>query len=110
MRPLSRAVLARDAASSIEGGACVGAARTWTELEVRHNRVETPAEARVVIAEVRGRFCGPCPARTACGRWAEIQQYSGLASGRAFKCGIPMPLGWVPPKAGARRRRRRAAG
>lgn len=103
MRPLSREVLARDAASrlaaaSMPEGACAGQGQKWTELERQHRRSRA-AQAHDVIEEIRRDFCDGCPARTGCAQWATVQQYTGLAAGAAYEQGERQEQTWSVPRA-----------
>lgn len=97
MRPISVEVIARDAAAHLARAStanCVGAARRWDELEASHRRTRTPQGAASVVAEMAEEFCNDCPALMVCRRWAEAQQYTGLAAGAAYEDGLRMPPGW----------------
>ncbi len=109
MRPLSREVLARDAAarlaaSSMEPGFCAGQGDRWTDLETRH-RLARAGQARAVIEEVRREFCDGCPALQGCADWARAQEYTGLAAGAAYEEGQRQKTTWSVPRAGRGGRR-----
>lgn len=111
MRPMSRAVLAREEASKVAAaempnGPCAGRGALWGVLEMAHRRARTPDEAESVIRAVRQEFCGRCPALMRCGRLAETQQYTGLAAAAAYEEGERQAPDWVPPRAGAQRKKK----
>ncbi len=108
VRPMSRETLARDAASrlAVSGmpdGACAGQGRTWSSLEREHRRARTEVATRAVLEEVRRDFCGNCPALLACGQWAQVQAYTGLAAGTAYEEGKRKDATWVVGPPGRRR-------
>lgn len=110
MRPLSREMLAREAAarlavSLMAEGVCSGQGKAWSGLEKQHRRARTAAEARRVVDEIRRDFCGGCPALLGCGQWAQVQQYTGLAAGAAYEAGERKEAAWMVGPPGGRRRR-----
>lgn len=102
MRPMSRAVIARQRAASMPGGECGGFA--WEQLEAQHYAAQTRGEAAHVIDLIERRFCGDCPAREACALWAAAERYDGLAAGAAYSQGRRKPRSWTVPRAGRQRR------
>jgi hypothetical protein len=100
VRPMSRETLARDAAlrlavSDIPIGACAGQGRTWSSLEHEHRQARTESATRALIEGVRRDFCDTCPALLACGQWAQVQAYTGLAAGAAYEKGKRKEATWV---------------
>ncbi|MGL5824987.1 MAG: hypothetical protein ACRCYU_09250 [Nocardioides sp.] len=113
MRPMSREVLARDAAvkltaAEMPNGACTRRGRLWSVLERAHRRATQPEEARDVITAIREEFCGNCPARLACHQLAVTGEYTGLAAGAAYENGERQDATWTAPKAGRPGRRTKA--
>lgn len=110
MRPMSREVLARDAAakltaSGMPAGTCSSRGRLWALLERTHRRASRPAEAHEVIVTIREEFCGQCPARLACHNLATTSKYTGLAAGAAYEVGERQSSTWTVPRAGRSRAR-----
>lgn len=99
MRPISRVVVARDAAWRITGAACGGQDRVWSALEAAHADASTPAESGQTVAAAR-RWCDQCPAAEACALWAALEQYTGLAAGAAYENGQRRPATWVAGRPG----------
>lgn len=104
MRPISREVLARDAAAKMAAiampvGDCAGNGKRWSQLERQHRHARGAAAKRVV-EEVRGEFCSGCPALLACGQWAKTQEYTGLAAGAAYERGQRKESTWAVPVGG----------
>lgn len=100
MRPVSREVLARQeaaklAAVSIPVGECAGRGNRITELEAAHRRGGA-AGALGAVSQLREEFCHGCPALLACGKWAAVQEYTGLAAGAAYLDGERLDLGRRP--------------
>lgn len=109
MRPLSREVLARNAASRMVAatmpvGECVGRGAQWSELERRHRRSGQEGAA-AVIEEIRSDFCHSCPALLGCAQWASVQEYTGLAAGAAYELGQRQSVTWSVPRSGGSRRK-----
>jgi hypothetical protein len=107
MRPMSREVLARDAASRVAAstmpeGRCAGQGDRWTQLEQRHRRAGAE-KAQDVIEEISRDFCHGCPARVGCAQWASVQQYTGLAAGAAYEEGERQDPVWSVPRSGRRK-------
>lgn len=109
MRDMSRNVLARDASSRVDEAACRGQGEKWTELEARHENARTAKSSAVVVNTARKEFCFGCPALAACSRWAEIEQYDGLAAGAAYSRGTAMPTDWISNRPGRRSREKAAS-
>jgi hypothetical protein len=109
VRPMSREVLAREAAAKaaaqdLPPGPCAGHSLLWTVLERAHRQARTAEEAKDVVDAARREFCGRCEALMRCGVLAEIQQYTGLAAGAAYETGVRQPPTWIAPKASRARK------
>lgn len=109
MRPQSREVLARDAASrmvaaTMPEGACAGQGEKWTQLEQQHRR-SGAGKAQAVVEQIRRDFCDGCPARVGCAQWASVQEYTGLAAGAAYELGERQDPAWSVPRSGRSRRK-----
>lgn len=50
-----------------------------------------------MAAQSAAALCEHCPVLAACARWAETEQYTGLAAGTVYENGRPRPHDWVAP-------------
>lgn len=99
---MNRDVLARDAAARLEQAACREQRALWDAQEHAHEAAETSVEA-VIAAEPALAVCAGCPVQQLCTAWAEVDEYTGLAAGRAWVNGKPRPVHWVRGNRTARR-------
>lgn len=102
MRPVSRAVLAREAAArnaaaNMPDAACLGRADRWNELEAQYRRTPRSDGVRKVLEQTRREFCHACPALQGCAEWAQIEAYTGLAAGTAYLNGERQDARWLAP-------------
>lgn len=102
MRGISRQVLARDAASKIVDGACVGLGQWWDRLQDEHAETSSQERALALVERARRRACNGCPALLACARWAEDEHHTGIAAGGPYKDGERQALWWAPRKRAGR--------
>lgn len=94
MRGIDRQVLARDASAALVAAACKEQRDLWNRYEDEHAAAVTKEQARAA-AEPLLEVCAPCPIIQACRRWAEVDQYTGIAAGAAWLNGQERPVHWV---------------
>ena len=82
MRGIDRQVLARDASAALVAAACKEQRDLWNRYEDEHAAAVTKEQARKVAGPLL-EVCAPCPIIQACRRWAEVDQYPGIAAGAA---------------------------
>ena len=82
----SRDIIARHLARTLLDAACAEHARWWTQWEAAHNAAISP-ETRDEAARPAFALCGRCDALDVCAAWAEIDTYTGLAAGAAYRKG-----------------------
>ena len=83
-RLAARLQLIHDLAARLSrDGACVERTRLWLQKESEHASATTSAEARLA-AEPLLAVCAQCPVLQACGTWAGLDQYTGIAAGTAW--------------------------
>lgn len=87
-------VLAQDAAFKISDPACEHHGAAWNQAEAEHAAALTQRQAREAAEPLR-RICQGCPALAACARWAQIDEYTGIAAATAWVNGRTRPLHWV---------------
>lgn len=64
-------------------GNCARPLTGWTEAEIRFAKAASAEEATAAATSVLV-LCEECPVRVECRRWAKVDRYTGLASGRAW--------------------------
>ncbi len=94
MRGADRQVLARDASATLVAAACKEERDLWNRQEDAHAAATTKAQARVAAGPLL-EVCAVCPITQACRRWAEVDQYTGIAAGAAWLNGKERPVHWV---------------
>lgn len=82
----SRDIIARHLARTLIDATCADHARWWTHWEAAHNAATSP-ETRDDAAKPAFALCGSCDALDVCAAWAEIDTYTGLAAGAAYRKG-----------------------
>lgn len=94
MKGIDRQVLAQDASAALVAAACKDRRDLWNLHEDEHAVATTKDQARRA-AEPLLEVCATCPIIQACRRWAEVDQYTGIAAGTAWLNGKPRPVHWV---------------
>jgi len=82
----SRDVIARHLARTLLDATCADHARRWTQWEAAHTAATSP-ETRDDAARPAFALCDRCDALAVCATWAEIDTYTGLAAGAAYRKG-----------------------
>ena len=92
----NRVVLARAAAAVlVEEAACRPDRQLWDRQEKLHAAART-CEAARAAAEPLVEICATCPHQAGrCAEWAEVDQYTGIAAGRAWVNGKERPVHWI---------------
>ena len=95
-RLAARLQLVRDLAARLSrDGACVEHTRLWLQKESEHAAATTSAEACSAAAPLLA-VCAQCPVLQACGTWAGLDQYTGIAAGTAWYHGRIRAVNFVP--------------
>lgn len=94
MRGIDRQVLARDAAATLVAAACKEQLDLWNRHEDEHAAASTKEQARKAAKPLL-EVCSTCPIIQACRRWAEVDQYTGIAASTAWLNGKERPAHWV---------------
>lgn len=82
----SRDIIARHLARTLLDAACADRAGWWSQWEAAHDAATSP-ETRDDAAQPAFALCGRCDAFDVCATWAEIDTYTGLAAGAAYRKG-----------------------
>ena len=82
----SRDIIARHLVRTLIHATCADYARSWTQWEAAHNAATSP-ETRDDAAQPAFALCDHCDALDVCATWAEIDTYTGLAAGAAYRKG-----------------------
>jgi len=95
----SRDIIAGHLARTLLDAACTDHAHSWTQYEAAHNAATSP-ETRDDAAQPAFALCGHCDALDVCAAWAEIDTYTGLAAGAAYRKGsrVDHTLRWGRPE------------
>lgn len=88
-------VLARAAAARLDGAACRAEHEQWNRCEQTHAVALTQAAAAASAAPLLA-ICSRCLVTAECAAWAAADQYTGIAAGVAWVCGVTQPPHWVP--------------
>lgn len=94
LRPSLRDVQAARASARLDRASCVGREAEWAEGERAWTEARSVDEALAAAAPLI-EVCQDCPVIAACGSWAEIDRYTGVAGGRPFVRGVHRPYAWV---------------
>lgn len=79
---------AQQLARKLLGGACGQHTKQWLAAEVMHQSATTSADALTAAEDVL-QMCAQCPVKDLCQQWAETDEYTGLAAGKAWVEGSP---------------------
>ncbi len=79
-------IIARHLARTLLDATCADHARWWTQWEAAHNAATSP-ETRDDAARPAFALCGRCDSVEVCAAWAEMDTYTGLAAGAAYRKG-----------------------
>jgi len=88
MRGISREVLARDAAWSLDDGACKDRTIEWGRWENRYAASLTQA-GRLAALAAPAAVCAGCAITVECADLAELSGYTGIAGGAGYRNGRP---------------------
>lgn len=94
MRGVDRQALAQNASAVLVAAACKAHSDLWNRYEDQHAAATTKEQARQA-AEPLLEVCSGCPVAQACRRWAEVDEYTGIAAGTAWLNGTERPVHWV---------------
>lgn len=82
----ARVTVAMLLAHALPRGACHGRGHWWTHHETQHIAAMDPA-SRQAAARPAFELCSTCPITARCRLWAEVDSYTGLAAGSAYRDG-----------------------
>ena len=94
MKGIDRKVLAQNASFVLVAAACANRSQQWNAGEVEHARASTKEQAQAAAAPLL-ELCARCPILVQCRSWAQVDSYSGIAAGAAWRSGKQRPAYWV---------------
>ena len=88
MRGISREVLARDAAWTLDDGNCKGLTQRWAAWEDAYLAAQAITDRARQLIEPAA-VCAQCPITTECADLAKLSGYTGIAAGIGYRNGAP---------------------
>ena len=88
MRGISREVLARDAAWTLDDGGCKELTTRWSAWEAAYLAADTVTDRARALVDPAA-VCEQCPITTECADLAELSGYTGIAAGQGYRNGRP---------------------
>ena len=88
MRGISREVLARDAAWTLDDGNCKDLTKRWAAWESAYLSAQAITDRARQLIEPAA-VCALCPITTECADLAQLSGYTGIAAGIGYRNGRP---------------------
>ena len=88
MRGISREVLARDAAWTLDDGNCKDLTHRWAAWENAYLAAQAITDRARQLLEPAA-VCALCPITTECADLAQLSWYTGIAAGIGYRNGAP---------------------
>lgn len=82
----SRDLISQHLARALTNAACTDHSLWWTQWEAAHKAATSP-ETCDDAAQPAFALCARCDALDVCAAWAEVETYTGLAAGAAYRKG-----------------------
>ena len=106
MRGISREVLARDAAWTLDDGNCKGLTQRWAAWENAYLAAQAITDRARQLLEPAA-VCAMCPITTECADLAKLSGYTGIAAGIGTATAPPTPTAPATPSPAPRSQRER---